>query len=294
MKALVVDDDMVLADLVAFTLRKEGFQVIQAHNGESALQRWMEEKPDILILDVNLPKTVPKLDGFNILRRIRDEADTPVILLTVRGEEDDIVRGLKMGADDYIVKPFSPRQFVARVQSVLRRSMRGFDPGLLKTGVLILDTDRREVRVQDGLPIPLTHLENRLLAYLMLHAGHILTTQDLIDAVWGPGCAGREMLRQLVRRLHLKIEPELIFSHPFSSLNSPVTAAIKPQDRWKDKPTKGNSNFKLRSRKISLQRNHSPFKYGNNMMFVAAEMNRLALFAVTAEPDWPSASVNAS
>jgi DNA-binding response OmpR family regulator len=207
-KALVVDDDIVLADLVAFALRKEGFQVIQAQDGESALQRWMEEKPDIVILDVNLPKTVPLTDGFTVLQRIREKADTPIILLTVRGEEDDIVHGLKMGADDYIVKPFSPRQFIARVQTVLRRSLRGPEASRLKAGALALDAERREVRIQDGIPITLTDLENRLLEYMMLHAGHILTIRDLISYIWGPGGADRDMLRQLVRRLRVKIEPD--------------------------------------------------------------------------------------
>jgi DNA-binding response OmpR family regulator len=207
-KALVVDDDMILADLVAFTLRKEGFQVIQAQDGEGALQRWMEEKPDIVILDVNLPKTIPQTDGFTVLQRIREKADTPIILLTVRGEEDDIIHGLKMGADDYIVKPFSPRQFIARVQTVLRRSQRGPETSLLRAGALALDTERREVRIQDGLPISLTDLENRFLEYMMLHAGHILTIRDLIAYIWGPGGGDRDMLRQLVRRLRLKIEPD--------------------------------------------------------------------------------------
>jgi DNA-binding response OmpR family regulator len=211
-KALVVDDDIVLADLVAFSLRKEGYQVIQALDGESALQRWLEDKPDFIILDVNLPKTVPSMDGFSVLQRIREKADTPIILLTVRGEEDDIIRGLKMGADDYIVKPFSPRQFIARVEAVLRRSLRGPDTSLLEVGKLVLDTDRRELRIQDGIPVTLTDLENRLLEYLMLHAGHILTIQDLINHVWGPGGADRDMLRQLVRRLRIKIEPDP--SHP--------------------------------------------------------------------------------
>jgi DNA-binding response OmpR family regulator len=207
-KALVVDDDIVLADLVAFTLRKEGFQVIQAQDGEGALQRWMDEKPDIVILDVNLPKTVPHTDGFTVLQRIREKADTPIILLTVRGEEDDIVHGLKMGADDYIVKPFSPRQFIARVQTVLRRAQRGAESSRLKAGVLALDTERREVRVQDGIPISLTDLENRFLEYMMLHVGHILTIRDLITYIWGPGGGDRDMLRQLVRRLRVKIEPD--------------------------------------------------------------------------------------
>lgn len=208
MKALVVDDDVVLADLVAFALRKEGFQVIQAQDGESALRRWSDEKPDIVILDVNLPRTVPATDGFTVLRHIREKSDTPVILLTVRGEEEDIVKGLKLGADDYVVKPFSPRQFTARVEAVLRRSLRGPEASLLQAGVLSLDTDRREVHVQGGMPVNLTDLENRLLEYMILHAGHILTIQDLINYVWGPGGGERVMLRQLVRRLRIKIEPD--------------------------------------------------------------------------------------
>jgi DNA-binding response OmpR family regulator len=208
MKALVVDDDILLADLIAFSLRKEGFQVIQAQDGEGALQRWADEKPDIVILDVNLPRTVPSTDGFTVLRRIREKSDTPVILLTVRGEEDDIVHGLKLGADDYIVKPFSPRQFIARVEAVLRRSQRGPEASPLQAGALELDPERREARIQDGIPIPLTDLENRLLEYMILHAGHILTIQNLIDYVWGPGGGDRVMLRQLVRRLRAKIEPD--------------------------------------------------------------------------------------
>lgn len=208
MKALVVDDDIVLADLVAFTLRKEGYQVIQAQDGSSALQRWTDEKPDIVILDVNLPKTSPLADGFTVLQRIREKADTPIIMLTVRGEEDDIVKGLSMGADDYIVKPFSPRQFIARVQTVLRRSLHGPEASFLQVGLLTLDTDRREARIKDGIPVSLTDLENRLLEYLMLHANHILTIQDLLNYIWGPGGADRDMLRQLIRRLRVKIESD--------------------------------------------------------------------------------------
>jgi DNA-binding response OmpR family regulator len=208
MKALVVDDDIILADLVAFSLRKGGYQVIQAQDGETALRRWMEEKPDIVILDVNLPKAVPLMDGFTVLKRIREKSDTPVILLTVRGDEDDIVHGLRLGADDYIVKPFSPRQFIARVETVLRRFHRGGDASLSQAGLLTLDTDHREARIQDGIPISLTDLENRLLEYMILHAGHILTMQDLINYVWGPGGGDRDMLRQLVRRLRGKIEPD--------------------------------------------------------------------------------------
>ncbi len=208
MKALVVDDDRVLADLVSFALRREGFQVVQAADGPSALQRWQEEQPDIILLDVNLPKTVPPLDGFAVCQRIRETSDTPIILLTVRADEDDIVNGLRLGADDYIAKPFSPRQLTARVQAVLRRAGRASLPAVQQVGPLTLDAERREARLSGGPPLALTALECRLLEYLMLHPGRILTVQDLIDHVWGPGGGDRDMLRQLVRRLRAKIEPD--------------------------------------------------------------------------------------
>ena len=208
MKALIVDDDRVLADLVAFTLRREGFQVIQAYDGETALQLWGTEQPDILVLDVNLPRSVPRLDGFTICRLIREQSDTPIILLTVREDEDDIVYGLKVGADDYILKPFSPRQLVARVHAVLRRAGKTAGPAIRTAGDLTLDPTRREVRIAGGDPLPLTPLESRLLDYLMLNAGQILIFQDLIDHTWGPNGGDRDMLRQLVRRLRAKIEPD--------------------------------------------------------------------------------------
>ncbi|MFN8458920.1 MAG: response regulator transcription factor [Anaerolineae bacterium] len=201
MKALIVDDDRVLADLVAFTLRREGFEVIQAHDGEAALRRWSEEQPDLLVLDVNLPK----LDGFTLCQRIRQQADTPIILLTVRGEEDDVVRGLGLGADDFITKPFSPRQLVARVQAVLRRTGQTPAPAINQVGQLMLDTSRRELRFGEGAPVTLTPLESRLLSYLILNAGQILTIEALIQHVWGAQGGDRDMLRQLIRRLRGKI-----------------------------------------------------------------------------------------
>ena len=204
MKALIADDDRVLADLVAFTLRRDGFEMTQAHDGEMALRRWADEQPDLIILDVNMPK----LDGFAVCWRIREEADTPIILLTVRGEEDDIVRGLALGADDYIVKPFSPRQLVARTQAVLRRVGKTPAPAIRQVGELTLDPSRRELQLGEGEAITLTPLENRLLDYLMINAGQILTIETLINHIWGAEGGDRDMLRQLVRRLRSKIEPD--------------------------------------------------------------------------------------
>lgn len=204
MKALVVDDDRVLADLVAFALRHEGFQVQLAYNGESALRQWQADPPDVIVLDLNLPK----IDGFTVCRQIRAESDTPIIMLTVRGEDDDIVHGLELGADDYVTKPFSPRQLVARIQAVLRRAGMAQGTAVAQVGDLSLDINRREVNIGQDMAISLTRLEARLLHYLMLNAGHVITNEAIIAYVWGPEGGERDMVRQLVRRLRLKIEPD--------------------------------------------------------------------------------------
>ena len=204
MKALVVDDDRVLADLTAFALRRAGFDVIQAFDGEVALRRWEAEQPDLIILDVNLPR----VDGFTVCRRIRAVAATPIIMLTVRDKEDDIIRGLNLGADDYMAKPFSPRQLVARSLTVLRRAGKTLAPSVRQAGSLSFDSSRREVRRDDGPPVTLTPLEGRLLDLLMTNAGQILPSETIIDQVWGPEGGDRDMLRQLVRRLRARIEPD--------------------------------------------------------------------------------------
>jgi DNA-binding response OmpR family regulator len=201
MKVLIVDDDRVLADVVAFTLRREGFHISLAYDGEAALQRWAEEEPDLIVLDVNMPK----LDGFAVCQRIRKQADTPILLLTVRGEEDDIVHGLELGADDYITKPFSPRQLVARAQAVLRRAGKTPAPAIRQVGALRLDLSRRMLRFGEGEAVSLTPLESRLLDYLMLNAGHVLTAEAIIDHVWGTDGSDRDTLHQLVYRLRIKI-----------------------------------------------------------------------------------------
>jgi DNA-binding response OmpR family regulator len=202
MKALVVDDDLVLSDVLAFTLRREGYEVITAHDGLAAIDRWRDESPDLILLDINLPK----LDGLSVCRRIRALSDTPIIILSVRGEEDDVVKGLELGADDYITKPFSPRQLVARAQAVLRRS--GVPPtvGILEAVGLSLDLSRREVTRAGMSATQLTPLECRLLEVLMINEGQVLSTEALIDHVWGTGRGDRVMLKQLVHRLRSKIE----------------------------------------------------------------------------------------
>ena len=205
MKVLVVDDDRVLADVVAFTLRRDGFDVIQAYDGVSGLQRWSNDQPDLIILDVNMPK----MDGFEVCKRVRMESETPIILLTVREEEDDIVSGLEIGADDYIIKPFSPRQLVARVKAILRRAGSQPPATELHVGDLKLVPGKRELVLgPEGDLLSLTPLENHLLECLMINAGQVLTFDTIIDHVWGPAGADRDMLRQLIRRLRAKIEPD--------------------------------------------------------------------------------------
>lgn len=204
MKALIVDDDLVLADVLSFTLRRAGFQVVTAHDGQAALDTWQIESPDLIILDLNLPK----VDGLTVCTRIRERASTPIIILSVLGGDDDVVRGLEIGADDYITKPFSPRQLVARAQAVLRRA--GITPtaGPLAAGELTLDVSRRELYRSGQLLAQLTALECRLMEVLMLNSGHVLPADTLITQIWGPAGGDRTMLKQLVHRLRVKIEPE--------------------------------------------------------------------------------------
>lgn len=210
MKVLVVDDDRVLADLVVFTVRRAGNEAVIANDSASAIRRWTEDKPDLIILDINLPGTPGLEDGFAICKHIRSESDTPIILLTVRGEEADIVRGLEAGADDYILKPFSPRQLTARIQAVMRRfrATSTSHPAKLSADGLDFNPKLREVAHANGTPKKLTQLESRLLESLMINAGHALTFDDLISDVWGAGGGRPEMLRQLVKRLRSKIEAD--------------------------------------------------------------------------------------
>jgi DNA-binding response OmpR family regulator len=222
MKILVVDDDRVVADLVMFTVRRAGYEAVMASDAVSTLRRWQEYQPDLIILDINLPGTTQLNDGFAICQYIRRQSDVPIILLTVRGEENDIVRGLEAGADDYVLKPFSPRQLIARVQAVLRRgrTAESSHPNAkLSIDGLEFSPKLREVSLTNGETKTLTSLESRLLEYLMLNAGHILTTNDLISDVWGASGGNSEMLRQLVRRLRSKIEDDP--TKPFYIQNLP-------------------------------------------------------------------------
>jgi DNA-binding response OmpR family regulator len=201
MKVLVVDNDPVISDIIAFALSREGFQVMQAQDGITALQCWAAENPDLVVLEVDLPL----LDGFTVCQRIRKENKTPVVFLTSRAGEEDILRGLELGADVYMTKPFSPRQLVARVRAILRRTLVASDRKAFQSGIPVY-TKRMKHPFGSQKPISLAPLEKRLLGYLLLNAGQVLPYESIISHVWGVGCGDRDMLRHLIRRLRTKIE----------------------------------------------------------------------------------------
>jgi DNA-binding response OmpR family regulator len=204
MKLLVVEDDLALSDVVAFTLRRAGFDVLTAYDGLTALATWAQEAPDLVVLDLNLPR----LDGLAVCRQIRSQGDTPIIILSVRGGDEAVVKGLELGADDYIVKPFSPTQLVARVRALLRRAGVTPTAGVLTTAVFTLDRSRNELSRAGQEPIRLTPLETRLLEALLRNAGQVLSADALINAVWGTEGGDRAMLKQLVYRLRAKIDTD--------------------------------------------------------------------------------------
>ena len=204
MKLLIVEDDLALSDVLAFTLRRAGFETLVVHDGLTAVATWQKQSPDLIVLDLNLPK----LDGLGVCRHIRAHDKTPIIILSVRGDDETVVAALELGADDYIVKPFSPSQLVARVRAVLRRTGLIPQTGTLTASKLSLDRSRNEVQIAQQPPIRLTSLETKLLEILLRHAGQVVTTESLITAVWGADGGDRTMLKQLVYRLRTKIEPE--------------------------------------------------------------------------------------
>jgi DNA-binding response OmpR family regulator len=204
MKILVVDDDLELAGLIAYALRQAGYLVVEAADGVAALAAFEREEPALVILDVNLPR----LDGHEVCRRIRQHAATPIMMLTVRGGEADEVQGLDLGADDYLTKPFSPRALLARVRALLRRSGEE-KPAPMVAGDFALDLELQSVSVAGGPPVRLTRLELRLLQLLLVNAGHTLPAERLLSHVWGSRGAGdRQLVKQLVHRLRQKIEAD--------------------------------------------------------------------------------------
>lgn len=204
---LVVDDEPIVREVVGRYLRQEGFRVEEAVNGPEALRRFAEERPDLVLLDLMLPG----LDGLEVCRRIRAQSNVPIVMLTAKGAETDTVIGLGVGADDYVAKPFSPRELVARVKAVLRRSVApplplAGDP--LRFGALVIRPDRRQVEVA-GRAVDLTAREFDLLAFLAANPNLVFSREELLDKVWDWSYAGdRGTVTVHVRRLRQKIEAE--------------------------------------------------------------------------------------
>jgi DNA-binding response OmpR family regulator len=184
---VVIEDDSNIAELVDLYLRRDGFRVLIAHDGESGLELVRRERPRMVILDVGLPG---ERDGFEVCRVLRAEGSWPVVFLTARDDEIDRVLGLELGADDYLTKPFSPRELVARVRAVLRRTERAaVSDALVTIGNITIDPSRREVRA-DGALVTLTTREFDLISWMADHKGFVLSRQPLLDGVWGPGWYG--------------------------------------------------------------------------------------------------------
>ena len=214
---LLVDDEDSVQKLLTYPLERDGFRVVSARDGEEALMRFAEEAVDLVVLDIMLPK----LDGLEVCTRLRAESSVPIIMLTARDDEFDTVLGLELGADDYITKPFSIREFRSRVRALLRRagaSRRDVSSAeTLTSGNLTLDPDRREVRI-DGRNLDLTYVEFELLRTLVAQPGKVFSRRALLQAIWGDSSYREPRTIDVhVRHLREKVEqdpsePELILT----------------------------------------------------------------------------------
>jgi DNA-binding response OmpR family regulator len=206
-KILVVDDDKKTADLIRLYLERDGYRVLLAHDGRAALEAARGRGPDLIVLDLMLPQ----VDGLDVCRILRAESRVPIIMLTARTTEDDKLLGLDLGADDYVTKPFSPREVVARVRAVLRRAGEGAGSGgpvTVRRGTLSVDFVRREARLADA-PLRLTPKEFKLLETLAKEPGRAFSRLDLLERVFGLDYEGLERTVDVhVMNLRKKIEPD--------------------------------------------------------------------------------------
>jgi two-component system, OmpR family, response regulator VicR len=213
-KILIVDDEKPITDIIKYNLEKEGYETEISFDGEDALDKVEQENPDLIILDLMLPK----IDGLEVARQVRKTKDTPIIMLTAKDSELDKVLGLEMGADDYVTKPFSNRELVARVKANLRRQKVNLDnnneetSSNIQVGDLIILPDAYTI-TKNGKEIELTHREFELLYYLAQHLGQVMTRENLLQTVWGYDYFGDvRTVDVTVRRLREKIETDP--SHP--------------------------------------------------------------------------------
>jgi len=202
---LLIDDDVNLTQLLSEYLGSQGYAMRTANDGRDGLRALFEHKPDLIVLDV----TMPGKDGWETLIRIREVSDVPVVMLTARGEEADVLRGFSLGADDYVTKPFSFAQLAARIKAVLARGGRGeSNEGRLVGGDLEVDLSARRV-TRGGEPLTLTPTELKLLVTLMRRAGEVVSPDELVRDVWGPQYADEiGHVRRYVWHLRRKIEPD--------------------------------------------------------------------------------------
>ena len=208
-KILIVDDEKNIVDIIAFNLKKEGYTVITAADGEEGVQKAMEENPDLILLDIMMPK----MDGYEVCKKIREKKNTPIIMLTARAEELDKVLGLELGADDYVTKPFTPLELMARVNSQLRRytQFANRSPKEEKNdrihviGGLELNEDTVEVFV-DGKPVKMTPIEFKILALLIRTPGRVYSADEIYERVWNEKAINTDTIMVHVRNIRDKIE----------------------------------------------------------------------------------------
>ena len=207
-KILIVEDEANIRELLRLYLEREGYTVLEAENGVEGIKKWKSDKPDMLLLDVMMPV----MDGWEVCREIRAESDVPIIMLTAKNVEYDMIHGLDLGADDYITKPFSLKNLSARVQAVLRRSTEDLVPLARQfswnQGDLVIDYDRKEVR-KKGEPVALTAIEWKLLAAFTKYPQKIFTRENLIELVFGLDFSGYDrVIDTHIKNLRKKIEDD--------------------------------------------------------------------------------------
>jgi DNA-binding response OmpR family regulator len=205
MKIMVADHDRDMVDLLSFWLKGQGYDVVRAFDGKQAIKRWHQAWPDLVLLDLHLPKR----DGFDVCQQMRSETHAMALILTGSDCEEDEVRGLEMGADDYLRKPFSPRQLHAHITAVLRRSSNSYiDPGspVITIGPIMLDPLRHEV-LRDERKVKVTPTESRLLHLLITHTGQVLTPSIISSRMWGDDEVGKSgLIKTHIRHLRQKVE----------------------------------------------------------------------------------------
>jgi len=203
LKVLVVDDEIAIQRFLRVALNGEGFNVIEANSGEAALTAMIHNRPDLVILDLGLPD----MDGIEVTRRIREWSKIPIIILSVREQEDDKIAALDSGADDYLTKPFGMGELLARIRTVLRRQTPGNSEPVFTIGGLVVDLANRLVTM-DGAEVQLTPTEYDILRALVTHAGKVLTNRQLLKEVWGTGYDDLHILRVNMSNLRHKLEPD--------------------------------------------------------------------------------------